>query len=39
MKSTDDRNYTNTFRSLGIEPWLASFLKNRVPLGNVLDVG
>jgi len=39
MKLTYDRDYTNTFHSLGIEPWIAGFLKNKSPLGKVLDIG
>jgi predicted TPR repeat methyltransferase len=39
MKLNYDKDYTDTFHSPGIEPWILGFLKNRSSLGRVLDVG
>jgi len=39
MKLRYDRDYTDTFHSPGIEPWILGFLKERASLGKVLDVG
>lgn len=39
MKLSYDGDYTNTFHSPGIEPWVMGLLKNRGPLGRVLDLG
>ncbi|MEM2703843.1 MAG: hypothetical protein QXR45_11860, partial [Candidatus Bathyarchaeia archaeon] len=39
MKLTYDRDYTSTFHSPGIEPWITGFLKIKGSLGMVLDLG
>jgi len=39
MKLDYDKDYTKTFHSLGIEPWISGFLKSKGSLGKVLDVG
>jgi len=39
MKLTYDKDYTSTFHSPGIEPWITGFLKIKGSLGMVLDLG
>lgn len=39
MKLIYDEEYTHTFHSPGIEPWITGFLKGKPSLGRVLDVG
>ena len=39
MKLTYDKDYTNTFHSPGIEPWITGLLKNKSSLGKVLGIG
>jgi SAM-dependent methyltransferase len=39
MKPIYDEQYTYVFHSPGIEPWISGFLKSKISLGRVLDVG
>jgi SAM-dependent methyltransferase len=39
MKPIYDKEYTCTFHSPGIEPWISGFLKSKRSLSRVLDIG